>query len=107
LAPSEAAEKTFVAFLGGRHASVSDLSTRTALMMADYAHAGRLYLFDDAGRLAGPRPWNGADDLVYWQRMQTKYGSIGWLGLAADISEVAKKHSLLEYIRLHEQALEQ
>jgi pimeloyl-ACP methyl ester carboxylesterase len=106
MAPSEPAEKSFVAFLGGRRASVSGISMKAALMMADYSHAGRLYLFDHRGRFAGRKPWNETDDLIYWQRMQAEYGAIGWLGLIADNSEVAGKHSLLEYIRLHRAALD-
>lgn len=106
VAPSEPAEKSFVAFLGGRRTSVTGLSMKAALMMANYTHAGQLYLFDNSGRFTGRKPWNDTDDLIYWQRMQTEYGAIGWLGLIADNSEVSKKHSLLEYIRLHRQAVD-
>jgi len=105
VAPSEPAEKSFVAFVGGSNRSVTALSMKAALMLATYSHAGELYRFDNAGRFSGRKPWSDIDDMIYWQRMQTEYGAIGWLGLVADNSDVSRMHSLNEYIRLYEQLM--
>jgi triacylglycerol lipase len=105
VAPAKEAEKSFIAFLGGTNRSVAGLTMKGALLLADYAHAGELYCFDDAGTFRGRRSWRGVDDMLYWQRMKTEYGAIGWLGLIADNSEVAKLHSLNEYIRLLRRAV--
>ncbi len=105
VAPSEPAEEPFAELLRPANKRYLSLPMKGAFLRTEYSHGGELYAFDESGTFIGRQQYSDQDDVRYWQSMHRAHGRGAWLIMIAENSDVAKKHSLKEYIRLHRQAL--
>ncbi len=106
VAPSQPAEDQFARILAPSPNKLEfKLAVKGTFMLVKYTHAGELFVFDDSGFFMGRKPYSDRDDIVYWQTVESDYGSGSWFTIINDQGQIARKHFLNQYVKiLHEAA---
>ncbi len=105
VAPSQPAEDQFARIMSPDPNKLKfKLALKGTFMLVKYTHAGELFVFDDSGSFSGRKPYSDRDDIGYWKKVESDYGSGSWLTLINDQGQIARKHFLKAYVEILQDA---